>query len=154
MIRIERNRAFWTGVAGHPALASALMGISPEAVGAISERADVLPVAAQHGGFLFARSDPLGFVAELHTLFTPEGWGREALMAGMAAIGLVWLSGFSLVTTFEVETNPKSRPPKTFGFIIAGDWRQTPCGNLRLWTLSRAAWDASPAAQRRNAKCL
>ncbi len=153
MIRVERDPAFWTGVAGHPALAGALMGISPEAVGAIAGRTEVLPIAARHGGFLFARSDPLGFIAELHTLFTPEGWGREALMAGKEAIGLVWLSGFSLVTTFEVETNPNSRPPKTFGFTRAGDWRETPFGNLRLWTLSRAAWAASPAAQRRNVNC-
>jgi hypothetical protein len=98
MIRVERDPAFWTGVAGHPALAG-------------------------------------------------------ALMAGMEAIGLVWLSGFSLVTTFEVETNPHSRPPKTFGFTRSGDWRETPFGNLRLWTLSRAAWAASPAAQRRNVNC-
>ncbi len=154
MVRVERNASFWEGVAAHPALAGALMGLSPSAVGAIAGRPDVLPIAAEHGGFLFARADDLGFVAELHSLFTPQGWGREVLTAGVEALNLVWLCGFQLVTTLEVHSNPKSRPPRTFGFIIAGDWRETPFGSLRLWTLSRAAWEASPAAQRRNAKCL
>ena len=152
MIRVERDPAFWAAVAGHPALAGAMMGLSPEAVGLIARRPDVLPVASAHGGFFFARADALGFVAELHTLYTPEGWGREVLTAGIAALNLVWLCGYQALTTFEVEANPRSRPPRTFGFIQAGDWRETPFGALRLWTLSRAAWEASPA-NRRNSTC-
>ena len=149
MIRVERDPAFWEGVAGHPALAGALMGMSAEDVGRVATQGHVLPVAADHGGFFFARIDPLGFVAELHTLFTPEGWGREALTAGVQAINLVWLCGFQTVVTHEVETNPRSRPPKTFGFTQAGDWRETPFGSLRLWTLNETAWRASPANRRR-----
>ncbi len=150
-VRIERDPAFWTGIAAHPAVAGALMGLPPAEVGRFAARGDVLAIAARHGGFIFARTDALGFIADLHTLFTPEGWGREALAAGIEAINLVWLAGYQAVTTFEVEANPRSRPPRTFGFSQAGDWRATPFGPLRLWMLTRAAWEASPA--KRRAKC-
>ena len=153
MIRVERDSAFWEGIASHPSLAGVLMGMSPQGVGAVAERPDVLPLAAEHGGFFFAKADVLGMVAELHTIFEPRGWGREVLLAGIEAINLIWLCGYQLVVTHEVEANPKSRPPKTFGFNQAGDWRETPYGNMRLWTLSKAAWEQSPAAQRRNVKC-
>lgn len=145
MIRVERDPAFWTAVAAHPAVAPMLRGGSPDLIGALAARAGVLPLAAEHGGFLFVRADALGFTCELHTLFTPEGWGREALTAGIEALGAVWACGFCLITTFEARDNPRSRPPKTFGFARAGDWRETPFGELRPWALTRVAWDASPA---------
>ena len=148
MIAINRDPAFWTAIASHPALSGAMLGLDPEAVGALAVRADMLPLASEHGGFFFARMDVLGFTCELHSLFTPDGWGREVLIAGIEAINLVWTCGYQLVTTFEVEANPKSRPPRTFGFTQAGDWRETPLGSLRLWTLTRAAWIASPANRR------
>jgi len=151
MVRVERDPAFWSAVAAHPALADMALGLTPDAVGKIATRDDVLPLAAEHGGFFFRRTDPLGFVAELHTLFSPEGWGREALTAGIEAIGLVWLCGYQAVTTLEVEANARSRPPRTFGFVRCGDWRATPFGNLRMWLLTRAAWEASAAATRANA---
>ncbi|MBA3811524.1 MAG: hypothetical protein H0X27_07765 [Caulobacteraceae bacterium] len=152
MIRLERDPAWWTAVAAHPAVAPMLGGLaSPEAIGALAGRADILPLAAEHGGFLFVRADALGFTCELHTLFTPEGWGREALTAGVQALGALWTCGYQLVTTFEAKGNPRSRPPRTFGFSQAGDWRETPFGVLRLWTLAKAAWEASPA---RRLKCL
>ncbi len=150
MIRIERDPAFWTTVASHPAVAPALLGLPPEKIGALAGRPEMLPIASEHGGFLFARLDALGFVCELHTLFTPRGWGREALIAGVRAIGVVWALGYQTVVTFEARANRRSRPPKTFGFRQAGDWRTTPVGELRLWTLSQANWDASPA---RRLKC-
>ena len=149
MIRIERDPAFWTAVATHPALGEGLLGLDPAEVGGIVRRPHVLPLAAEHGGFIFARLDPMGFVCELHTLFTPEGWGREALAAGIAAINAVWLVGFQLITTFEVRDNPRSRPPRSFGFTLAGDWRDGPYGALRLWSLGREAWTQSPGMRRR-----
>lgn len=149
MIRLERDAAFWTDVAAHPALAQALGSLNPAMVGQIAARPDALPLAADHGGYIFLRSDALGFVAELHTLFTPEGWGREALMAGIEAITAVWICGFQVINTLEVEGNRRSQPPRSFGFAAAGDWRETAFGRLKLWTLSRAAWEASPAMRRR-----
>ena len=149
MIRIERNPGFWSAVASHPAVAGAIMGVAPEVIGELATRDTMLPLAAKHGGYLFGRADAFGFVAELHTLFTPEGWGREAVIAGIEALNAVFLLGYHLVTTFEAENNPRSRPPVTAGFVQAGEWRATPVGSLRLWVLTRAAWQASPAAKRR-----
>ena len=148
MIRIERDPAFWTAVASHPALAGVIMGVAPEVIGQLASRETMLPLAARHGGYLFGRADALGFVAELHTLFTPEGWGREAVIAGIEALNAVFLTGYQVVTTFEHRDNPRSRPPVTAGFVQAGDWRETPVGSIRMWVLTRAAWEASPAAQR------
>jgi hypothetical protein len=150
---VERDPAFWEAVAAHPGLAGMALGLPPEGVAAIAARDDVLPLAAEHGGFFFRRTDPLGFVAELHTLFSPEGWGREALTAGIEAIGLVWLCGYQAVTTLEVAANARSRPPRTFGFTRCGDWRATPFGTLRMWMLTRSAWEASAAAKRRDSQC-
>lgn len=147
-IRIERDPAWWVAVAAHPAVKVSLLGLAPEAVGALCQRADMLPLAAAHGGFLFAAIDALGFMVELHTLFTPEGWGREAASAGKLALEAVFADGRRLVTTFEVAGQPRSRPPLSFGFAPAGAWRDTPIGPLRLWSLSAAAWDASPARRR------
>jgi hypothetical protein len=149
MIRIERNPAWWAGIAAHPAVLATLGEVSPDDVGRLVARGDVLPLAADNGGYIFARGDPAGFVCELHSLFTPAGWGREALVAGVEAINAVWISGYQAVTTFEVQANPRSQPPRTFGFVRAGDWRDTRIGALRLWVLTKEAWIASPASRRR-----
>jgi hypothetical protein len=148
VIRVERDGGWWTAIASHPACAGALMGMAPEAVGAYARQPLVLPMAAEHGGFLFTRMDVMGFTCELHTLFTPEGWGREALIAGMEALNGLWLLGYQSVVTFEVKANPRSRPPRTFGFVQAGDWRETPVGEIRQWVLTRAGWIASAAGRR------
>ena len=153
MIRIERDPAFWTAVASHPAILPLIGGIDPAAVGALAGRPGVLPLAAEHGGYLFIRQDALGYVAELHTLFTPEGWGREALAAGIEAINAVWIAGFQSIVTLEMAGNPRGRPPLSFGFERCGDFRPTLTGEGRLWILTRGAWAASPAMKRR-AKCL
>lgn len=149
MIRIERDPAFWTRVASDPAVAIALGGMAPEAVGEWAQRPEVLPLASAHGGFLLTRLDPLGMVAELHTLFTPEGWGREVVLAGIAAIGAVWTCGFQTIVTLEMRANPRSRPARTFGFERCGEWKSTPWGDARQWLVTRESWDASPAAHRR-----
>ena len=149
MIRIERNPAFWIGVASHPAVAGALMGERAEGVGTWAQRDDVLPIASSNGGFLLTRLDPLGMVAELHTLFTPEGWGREVVLAGIEAIGAVWTCGFQTIVTTEIRANPRSRPARTFGFQRCGEWKATPWGDARQWLVTRETWNASPAARRR-----
>jgi len=149
VIRIERDPAFWSTVAGYPACAQALMGAKPDGVGMLAQQDDVLPIAAVHGGFLLRRLDPLGMIAELHTLFTPEGWGREVVLAGIAAIGVVWACGFQTIVTLEMRSNPRSRPARTFGFQRCGDWKSTPWGDARHWLVTRESWNTSPAAHRR-----
>ena len=148
MIRIERDPEWWRRIAGDRDVIDSLLGHDPQPLLAAVTGEDVLPLASAHGGFLFVKRDPLGFVADLHTLFTPEGRGREALLAAVEALGVVWASGFQAVTTFEVKANPHSRPPRVFGFTRAGDWRDTPLGPLRLWILTREAWTLSPACRR------
>ncbi len=148
MIRVERDPGFWTAVAAHPDVRPHMHGLDPEAVGRLVALDSVIPLAAQHGGFIFTKTDPMAFICELHTLFTPEGWGREAMVSGTEALALLWTSGLKMVTTFETSDNAKSRPPKTFGFLLAGDWRDTMFGALRMWVLTQNAWSASPAGLR------
>jgi hypothetical protein len=112
-----------------------------------------MPLASEHGGFMFVRQDAFGFVCELHTLFTPEGWGREVSAAAKQAFNAVFLLNYQAVITLEVRANPRSQPPRSYGFAQAGDWRMSPAGEVRLWVLTRAAWEASPA-NRRAAKQL
>jgi hypothetical protein len=145
VIRLERDPAFWTKVASHPAVAATLYSLPPERIGELAAREDMTPLAATHGGFLFARLDVMGFVVELHTLFTPEGWGREAMSAAREAAEYMFGGRCAMINTFEVRANPRSRPPRRFGFAAAGGWTPSPIGELRLWTLTKAAFEAAPA---------
>jgi len=147
-LRIERDPAFWTAVAAHPAVREGLRGVAAEAIGRLALDERIIPLAAVHGGFLIQRLDALGFVGELHTLFTPEGWGREAHDAGMRMVDAVFACGLRVIVTFETE-HKQSRPPRTSGFVPAGAWRDSPVGQLRQWVLSEAAWKTSPAYERR-----
>ena len=151
MIREQRDPGFWLVIASHPDLAGAMMGLDPGQVAALAARPDILPLASENGGYFFAAMDRLGLALELHSLFRPAGWGREAATAGKAALDRVF-EGAQLIATHEVEANPRSRPPKSFGFVQAGVWLPTGVGRLRLWVLTRKAWEASPA-HRRYSEC-
>lgn len=147
MIREERDPAFWFEIASHPAIAGALMGLDSLAVAQTALRPSILPLASENGGFFFGRMDGLGMACELHSLYRPAGWGREAASAGKEA--LQWVFGaYQVVITFETLANPRSRPPLSFGFVRAGDWRKTVIGQLRLWVLTKLAWETSPAHRR------
>lgn len=147
MIAENRDPAFWVRVASHPQVRDTLFGLDPEEVGPLIQSPEVLPLAAEHGGFLFARVGSLEAVRELHTLFTPEGWGREVHSAAKEALGIVF-GHCDLVTTFEVLSNPRSRPPKSFGFQPASEPRSSAFGPVKTWLLSRHAWEQSPARRR------
>lgn len=152
MIRIERDPAFWLAIASHPAVAPTLLGLPPEMVAMSMVSEHVLPVAAIHGGFFFTRLDPNGRLWEFHTLFTPDGWGREALMAAKEATALMFRGPCQVLSTYQIEANPRSQPPRTFGFIPAGPFVETPFGASRTWILTRNAWEQSPA-HRSGQKC-
>lgn len=146
-IREERNPAFWRGIADHPEVSqAAIFGDAAMDLADIVQHPSVLPLASEHGGYLICRLDGLGHVCELHSMFTPEGWGREAMLAAVDAFDLAFAGGMQVLTTYEVSTNPRSRPPKRFGFVRAGEF-QGPYG-LRSWVLTRAAWEASPGRSR------
>lgn len=148
MIREERNPAFWADIAAHPALLGATFGLPPEALGRWAITEPILPLAALHGGFLFVRLDAFGFVRELHTLFTPEGWGREVALSAKAALDVLFAGPCRILTTYEMRDNPRSRPPTGFGSIVMGDWQDTAFGEARPWLLTMDAWLASPAFRR------
>ncbi|MGH7016194.1 MAG: hypothetical protein ACRED8_03805 [Caulobacteraceae bacterium] len=142
-LRIERDPAFWEAIAAHPACAHARLTAEPAAIGALALRPDILPLAAEHGGYLFRKLDLLGLAAEVHSLFTPAGWGREAVAAGLLALQAIFATGYQSVLTYELEANGRSRPPKAVGFAPAWGWRETPLGAVRLWVLTRRAFEDS-----------
>ena len=134
-------------IASHPEVA-AHIGVDAQAVGAISQRANVIPLAGEHGGFLFTALDSLGLLYELHTLFSPEGWGREVVTTAHEAAAYIFTAGAQLLVTYEQKDWWRSAPPKSHGWVSVGDFNETRAGDVRLWTLSRIAWDASPAVRR------
>lgn len=148
VIRIERDPAFWVGIASHPEVAGALLGQPAELIGRLISDPKVLPLAAEHGGFVFTQLDAFGFVRELHTLFTEEGWGREVHAAGKEALQSVFSGPCSVVTTYQMRDNPPSQPPRSFGFVATADFVATDLGDARSWLLTKAAWLASPARRR------
>ncbi|HEY5072068.1 MAG TPA: hypothetical protein VII63_08555 [Caulobacteraceae bacterium] len=148
MVRIERDPAFWANVASHLQVAPHI-GVGPEVVGEFALRPGVTPLAAEHGGFLFSTLDGMGMVRELHTLFTPEGWGREVARAAHEAFALIFAAGAQVIVTHERADWWRSAPPKSHGWAVAGEWAGTAIGEVRMWVLTLDAWRASPAVRRR-----
>ena len=149
MIREERDPAFWSAVYEHPAV-KPHVGLGHEIdIEAFVSNPLVTPLAAEHGGFLFVQLDNLGRAYELHTMFTPEGWGREVAGTAKDAFALMFDRGADLIVTQEVAGNRRSQPPRSFRFEPAGQFRGSPLGvDLRSWVLTRYAWEGSPARQR------
>lgn len=141
MIREERDPSFWEDIANHPAVEHIKHGL-PFDVEALVQDPSVTPLAAEHGGFLLFRLDGLGRVFEMHTLFTPEGWGREVNAAGKAMLVRMFQTA-SLITTYEGYP-----PPKSFGWRTAGDFSDSAIGVVRTWFLTKEAWENSPAGRR------
>ncbi len=148
-LRIERDPAWWTAIAAHPRVAPFMGGIDPALVGALAARPEFIPLASANGGFLLHRRDEFGLVWELHTLFTPEGWGREAVTAGIEGLNLMFGANARVIVTLETQANPRSRPWRRFGFEPAGPYAATPMGEFRPWVLTQAAWVESRAAAAR-----
>lgn len=151
MIRIERDRVWWQRIACHPEVYDAIGGAAgvSSLLWAVGQPG-VMPIADDHGGYVFAEIRP--GVLELHSLFTPEGWGREAMRAGNHALGFVFSRGAGCVITYEIEGNPRSRPPKRAGFASQGAWVEGALGQMRMWILTADAWGASPFS--RGDSCL
>lgn len=152
LIREERDPAFWEHVAAHPDVAPHFGLGGPVDLAALVANPLVKPLAAEHGGFLLFQMDGYARVFELHTLFMPDGWGREAAAAAKAMFAQMFAGSAQLIVTHEVEGNWRSRPPKTFRFAECGDFTKSPAGpRLKTWALSKTAWDVSPARQRMDA---
>lgn len=155
MIRIERDISFWKKVAEHPRVAPHIT-LGHELDWSFIETDRVLPLASEHGGFLFFQLDGVGRVCELHTLYTPDGWGMEVLTEAKRAFDEVFYRGAKIVVTQEVDDNWKSRPPKSFGWKSAGDFEMVKHLDhaIKSWYLTSEAWGASPAKRRADRLCL
>jgi hypothetical protein len=148
MIRTERDPAFWREIVSHPMVnPHVLMGFDFD-IGELATRESVMPLAAEHGGFLFCKLDGLGFVYELHSMFTPEGWGKEVARAGKEALDTMFGAGAGVIVT--VETHDGKAPPRSFGWKPSSPFTPTMVGEARSWVLTREAWEASPAFRRRS----
>ena len=134
MIRIERKPGLWE--VGRPSgmRPGPLWGSYAGSGGIHGGPAHRPALAAEHGGFFFTRLDALGLVMELHTLFTPEGWGREVLTAAKAACHVVFRGRCQVMTTMEW---PTTRAPS----------RPGPSGSRRRASFKKRRW-ARPASGR------
>lgn len=121
--------------------------MDPEEIGKWAESPLVLPLAFEHGGFLICRLDGFGAQREFHTLFTPEGWGREAHEAAVEAVHHCFAIGTLALSTFEPLDNRRARPPLSFGFERLGE-RDSPIGPVAYWILTKDRWEKSPAGRR------
>lgn len=148
MIREERDTDFWREIAGHPSLAGVMMGMDPQQVASAAMRVSILPLASDNGGLFLGQMDQLGLTVELHALYRPAGWGREVHKAAIEAAQWVFANGVQVVIAHEIEHLEHSRAPRTFGFVQAGDWRDTVIGRCRAWVLTKSAWEASKAYRR------
>lgn len=148
-----RDPVFWRAVYEHPEVRPHVSLGAEIDIETIVADERVTPFRQAHGGFLFVRLDGHGMVLELHSLFTPEGWGRETALALRRALLGMFAAGAQVVTTFEVRGNWRSRAPLSFGFQPAGDFAPHLNTELRAWVLTRADWERSPVF-RRMTQCL
>ncbi len=150
MIRIERDPDFWRGVAEHPEVAPhVLMGADVGGLLDLISAEHVTPIATEHGGFIFVQLDRIGRMFELHTMFTPEGWGREVAIAARQAFASIFSRGARIITTQEVEGWWRSAPPLSHGWKPVGEF--APAGDLpllRSWILTADAWRQSPVGRK------
>ena len=146
---ICRDVAFWDRIARHPEVAPHIfMGCEPETLAPLVLNPKARPYASEHGGVIFLPVDHLGFVVEMHTLFTPEGWGREVALFGKRVMPDI-LQTASLILTHEQDGRWQSRPPRSHGWKASGDFKDVGMPRrLRLWALSREAWLASPVGRK------
>lgn len=142
-IREERDPRFWQAVIDHPAVEHVKGGhdlVAADLVG----RKDVRPIASENGGYIFVRLDVLARIYEIHAAYKPQGWGAEAHAALKLAIEAV---DADVIVATET-SDPHSRPPLSFGFRCAADFRPSPIGDVRSWVLTRDAWLSSDARRR------
>jgi len=143
-IREERDPAFWQAIADHPKVRH-IKGGQVVDMAAIVGMDKVIPLATDHGGQLFVQLDGPGRVYEMHTLFTPEGWGREAHAAWVQTHNHMFNEvGADLLVTYETD-HPQSRAALSFGWRPLGELRDSPVGRVRTWFLTREGWEQSPA---------
>jgi hypothetical protein len=145
LIRECRDVAWWDAIASHPEVAPhVFMGMAPMTLEPLVSRDDVLALRSENGGVLYVPVDHCRTIYELHTMYHPDGWGREVAKAARSFMAAAFELA-DMVITYEQEDNWRSKPPRSHGWASQGDYRD--CGfasRLRLWTVSKDAWLSSP----------
>lgn len=151
MIREARDPDWWRALASSPDVVEAMPDIDPDFVAAAVLDPVITPWASQNGGLLFARTDAIGLVQDMHAIFRSEGRGREANAAMKAAIAAMFERGARTITVTQTQS-PMSRPPLSYGFRIAPHRRPTTqateAGAVAIWVLTIDAWRRSPVHRR------
>lgn len=150
-MREERGLDFWLPVFEAEECQPAHCGlqVNAEALGKFLQSPFVMPLAGDHGGYLFVQKDDHGMIWELHSLFKRPGWGKEAARIGKAALFRMFGEGMQLLYTYEVKGLPS--PPLSYGWKPAqSDYGVSAIGPVRIWILTKTGWECSSA--RRSAK--
>lgn len=126
------------------------MGRDPGLIDTLLANPNVTPLASKNGGFLFLKIDSEGRTFELHTLFTPDGWGREVAVAAREAFRRIFAAGAQVIVTMEVSGWWRSAPPRSHGWVPAGDFAPMAAtgDDARSWVLTKTAWLDSPVFKR------
>lgn len=146
---ICRDASWWEGIAAHPQVAPhVFMGLPAVSLAPLVEPVASYPMASINGGLIFAPLDNLGFVYELHTLYKPEGWGRE-VHAHAKECFREMMEGASIIVTHEQEGSAHTRPPLSFGWRTSSGFREVGLPKrLRMWVLTKEAWQSSPVGRK------
>ncbi len=148
-VREERDPAWWASVASHPAVAPHVFGGGPafDFSGSITNPAS-LPLRSENGGIIFLPLDPLATTLEMHTMYLPQGWGREVAVAAKRMMDRAFDTAL-VVVTYEQQGHYRTRPPRHHGWTLSGAPRDIGlAGPLIGWALTRDQWNASPAKRR------
>lgn len=146
---INRDVSFWDSIASHADVAPAVFMNCPiQSLALLISNEKNEPFSSQNGGVLFVKTDHLGAIYEMHTMFRPEGWGREVAVTGAKALHHIFTKAL-LVFTYEQEGHWQSRPPKSHRWKSSGEFiDQGLSKRLKLWYLTRDDWLSSPVGKK------
>lgn len=146
---INRSPEFWDGVAFHEEVAPfVFMGGEKQSLYSLVDDVRNVPFASENGGVLFVKTDHLGSIYEMHTMFTPAGWGREVAVTGAQALHNIFETAV-MVFTYEQEGHWRSRPPKAHRWKSSGEFVDHGFSKrLKMWYLTRDDWLSSPVGKK------
>lgn len=146
---IQQDHRFWDEIAQHPEVAPhVFVDREPETLQPLLSMPGTIAMASENGGIIFMTRDPLGMVYEMHTLYRPEGWGREVAIAAKQFMQEMFKAA-SVIVTQEQEGNWRSCPPKSHGWQVAGEYCSVGLSKrLRMWVLTKQSWITSPVGRK------
>jgi len=146
---ICRDVTWWDHIASHPEVSPHIfMDRDPTSLGVLIDNPANLPLRSEHGGVILIAMDAFGLVREMHTLYSPEGWGREVAMNGKLFMREAFLTT-QVLFTHEQEGNWRSKPPRSHGWKECSEYCYVDLPKrLKLWMLTREAFFASPVGRK------